>query len=410
LTDNTTTQPFYLSSILSEENNSTGIDAATIADVVNILADKIEGLLGSAYPADTSKWYRLYQATTDGFSASDFHRLCDNRGSTIVLIRATSGHIFGGVAAIPWGSSGRSVSTAKSFLFGIRTHDSRSTAVTFDLKSSPTEGVIADSLSIGPNFGNDLRICDFANLYQDSFSELGSNFAIDDSTSKTFFTGSTSFKVEEMEVFQILPMASLSSWLSSKWDSTVLLGRDGMRANTHLFQWIATALKLEPTALALLYRATRDGFGTNDFHSRCDGKAGTVTVVKSESGHVFGGVLGTAWTSCCKGGHTRTEQAFLFGIRTHGSPFTPEMFPIKSGGSNAAYNGNGHLPFFGREFGYDLHILADAHIRTDSYSNFGGAYTLPDGIVFGSDAAEQYFAGTHSFRVAEVEVFQILVS
>jgi hypothetical protein len=56
---------------------------------------------------------------------------------------------------------------------------------------------------------------------------------------------------------------------------------------------------------------------------------------------------------------------------------------------------------------YIIGRRADAHIRSDSYSNFGGSYTVPDGIVLGSDAAKQYFAGTHSFRVA---VFQILVS
>jgi hypothetical protein len=31
---------------------------------------------------------------------------------------------------------------------------------------------------------------------------------------------------------------------------------------------------------SLLYRGTRDGFDSNDFHSRCDGHANTLTILK----------------------------------------------------------------------------------------------------------------------------------
>jgi hypothetical protein len=41
---------------------------------------------------------------------------------------------------------------------------------------------------------------------------------------------------------------------------------------------------------SLLYRATRDGFGAKDFHSRCDGRANTLTIFKAkESEFIFGG-------------------------------------------------------------------------------------------------------------------------
>jgi hypothetical protein len=39
---------------------------------------------------------------------------------------------------------------------------------------------------------------------------------------------------------------------------------------------------------SLLYRGTRDGFGTNDFHSKCDGHANTLTIFKAkESQFIF---------------------------------------------------------------------------------------------------------------------------
>ncbi len=42
---------------------------------------------------------------------------------------------------------------------------------------------------------------------------------------------------------------------------------------------------------SLLYRGTRDGFGTNDFHSKCDGHSNTLTIFKAKgSVFIFGGI------------------------------------------------------------------------------------------------------------------------
>ena len=41
----------------------------------------------------------------------------------------------------------------------------------------------------------------------------------------------------------------------------------------------------------LLYRGTRDGFGANDFHSKCDGNSNTLTILKAHgSSYIFGGL------------------------------------------------------------------------------------------------------------------------
>ncbi len=48
----------------------------------------------------------------------------------------------------------------------------------------------------------------------------------------------------------------------------------------------------------LLYRGTRDGFGTNDFHSKCDGHSNTLTILKAkESEFIFGGFATVSWES-----------------------------------------------------------------------------------------------------------------
>ena len=46
----------------------------------------------------------------------------------------------------------------------------------------------------------------------------------------------------------------------------------------------------------LLFRASRDGFAASAFHSKCDNKGPTITVVKS-GGNIFGGFSENAWTS-----------------------------------------------------------------------------------------------------------------
>ena len=49
----------------------------------------------------------------------------------------------------------------------------------------------------------------------------------------------------------------------------------------------------------LLFRASRDGFVPSAFHSKCDNKGPTITVVKS-GGNIFGGFTENAWTSKLK--------------------------------------------------------------------------------------------------------------
>ena len=53
----------------------------------------------------TKNFELLYRGSRDGFSVSNFHRLCDNKGKTLVLIKNTSGHVFGGFASVPWTNS-----------------------------------------------------------------------------------------------------------------------------------------------------------------------------------------------------------------------------------------------------------------------------------------------------------------
>jgi hypothetical protein len=47
----------------------------------------------------------LYKGTRDGFKASKFHELCDNKGSTLTLIKSDQNKIFGGYTSVGWKNS-----------------------------------------------------------------------------------------------------------------------------------------------------------------------------------------------------------------------------------------------------------------------------------------------------------------
>ncbi len=62
-----------------------------------------------------------------------------------------------------------------------------------------------------------------------------------------------------------------------------------------------------------MHRGTRDGFASSAFHSRCDGKANTVTIIKNDINHVFGGYISVAWHS--SDSHSSDSNAYLFSLR-----------------------------------------------------------------------------------------------
>ncbi len=62
-----------------------------------------------------------------------------------------------------------------------------------------------------------------------------------------------------------------------------------------------------------MHRGTRDGFASSAFHSRCDGKGNTITIIKNDNNHVFGGYTSVAWHS--SGSYSYDSSAYLFSLR-----------------------------------------------------------------------------------------------
>ena len=148
--------------------------------------------------------------------------------------------------------------------------------------------------------------------------------------------------------------------------------------------------------LELLYRASRDGFRARDFHSRCDDKGATITVIKCSGGFVFGGYADVPWHS--QNNYTRSSQAFLFSLHSP-SGVGPVKLPLFQNHQNAMYCVASYGPTFGG--GHDIHVADGANGNTNSYTNLH-AYQLPAG-----QSAQTFFTGAHNFQAAEVEVYQV---
>ncbi len=47
----------------------------------------------------------------------------------------------------------------------------------------------------------------------------------------------------------------------------------------------------------LIYKGSKNGFKSSDFHSKCDDKPNTLVIIKSKNGNVFGGYTEKSWSN-----------------------------------------------------------------------------------------------------------------
>jgi hypothetical protein len=145
----------------------------------------------------------------------------------------------------------------------------------------------------------------------------------------------------------------------------------------------------------LLYRATRDGFGSKDFHSKCDGHSKTLTIFKAKgSSYIFGGFTSVEWDS--SNDFKTDPNAFIFSLTNKESqPLKIKINPKRH--QHAIYCGSG----FGPTFGQDICIYNNAN----SFSKLGKCYKHPQ-YEEGTKEASTFLAGSHMFKLDEIEVYQ----
>ena len=158
--------------------------------------------------------------------------------------------------------------------------------------------------------------------------------------------------------------------------------------------------KLDGRKWSILYRATRDGFIDSDFHSHCDDKPNTLTIIQSTNGNIFGGFTSVKWKSSEP--YQFDNKAFIYSLVNKEN--RPVLFEHSSTDKNSLLSSSLFGPVFGS--GHDLFISKSSNTNMSSYSNLGQTYTHPE-YPYGSEKAETILAGSCHFQVQEIEVFQM---
>lgn len=152
----------------------------------------------------------IYRGSRDEFNSNSFHKLCDGKGNTVVLVKNSLGHIFGGFTPIPWGSTSTWKKAPGTFVFTLTNmHGIEPTK--FVLKDENDGKAVCHYGSGAGNwilaFGSAIVIDSGCNTNSNSNSGNFPN-SFNDTTGKggSIFSGSEDgnyFKVQEIEVFSV---------------------------------------------------------------------------------------------------------------------------------------------------------------------------------------------------------------
>jgi hypothetical protein len=146
-------------------------------------------------------------------------------------------------------------------------------------------------------------------------------------------------------------------------------------------------LKKNIKGYKLLFKASINGYRVKDFHSICDGKSYTVTLVKTNIGRRFGGFTDQSWDQ--SNSNKSGSNGFLFSLDFK------EIFYNK----NSSYNINGNSsygPYFGNS---DFYIGDNCNNGYNSYDGSNNSYN--------TNNKTYALAGNSNFIVEDYEVYQL---
>lgn len=154
--------------------------------------------------------------------------------------------------------------------------------------------------------------------------------------------------------------------------------------------------EIDGKRLNLLYRATRDGFGADAFHAKCDNRSPTITIIQTTDGYVFGGYTQASWTSSYT--YCYDKNAYLFSLAN------PINQPFVSKVTNPVTAICCHLslgPTFGYKNGkYDIFIGHNSNLGDCNHSDCFTCYQAPDTFC-------PSLTLNRNFKVKDIEVFEI---
>lgn len=110
--------------------------------------------------------YTQHNTINYNFRMAKFHSLCDGKSSTLSIVKATTGYIFGGYASLPWKSSGGHKKDKTAFIYSLTNEKNLPSII--KVKTGGKDAVchyLTSGLALGDG---DLHIVDFSNVNYES--------------------------------------------------------------------------------------------------------------------------------------------------------------------------------------------------------------------------------------------------
>ena len=175
---------------------------------------------------------------------------------------------------------------------------------------------------------------------------------------------------------------------TSNIDSQILKLYDSNELNL-IEKGVQKNLKKKIIKYTLLFRASRDGYKASNFHSKCDGKTNTVTLVETMTLRRFGGFTDAQWEQS-SGSYKSGSNGFVFSLDNN------EIYYNKDNRYNI-YCHSSYGPTFGG--GFDFYICDSCNSNNSSYDSSGNSYE--------TNGKQYALAGSYNFLVRDYEVFQL---
>eukprot|EP00792_Barthelona_sp_PAP020_P007028 TRINITY_DN3096_c0_g1_i1.p1 TRINITY_DN3096_c0_g1~~TRINITY_DN3096_c0_g1_i1.p1 ORF type:complete len:740 (+),score=195.83 TRINITY_DN3096_c0_g1_i1:123-2222(+) len=216
----------------------------------------------------------------------------------------------------------------------------------------------------------------------------------------------------------------------------------------------------------LIFDAKTHGFGSSDFHTNCDNKGPTVTLVFTPNGAIFGAYTPVSWTILNDARADPSKESFIFSLARPGALHleeqppslstlfqgknktkrinyikTPQRTPqrnapittpqkvkkeldknsfemqefLNSGfklpirqAKSAVFHRSSHGPCFGgSDQDHDLYICHNAHLN-GGYTQLGISYSYPPRNMYQNQRGAQYFlTQSHHFEVSNYQVYAL---
>ncbi|CAH3131419.1 unnamed protein product, partial [Porites lobata] len=145
-------------------------------------------------------------------------------------------------------------------------------------------------------------------------------------------------------------------------DDSVILANDASKIS-QLNTWLLPHLQSsERSYWKLCYRASNHGWSSQTFHSYCDNKGPTVTIVRVGI-YIFGGYNDNSWQ--WSAGYQYSTNTFLYSLKNYNGYGYFKQDITNGYYGYATYSYYNYGPTFGG--GHDMHIADDAGGNTNSY-------------------------------------------